>query len=347
MLPHMRLDELLALIQHEMNAHGAPATGHAHDDRLVRATLQALRNQLAPRGTAPMDVPGLGMFRPRPAPADVPAGADAPVRWLFEPEPPDKAAKAWRQALRKVERPLLHPQRRFVVLFSAKSACSTVVIWFLHTMGLAAEARAFSEWPHHYRINKFYARDDYLAAREALGPDDVTVLRVVRDPVDRAGSSFRHALGLSYARETIREKLGIDTDVQGLSFERFIDFLELEDLDQCDPHHKRQKHAVESLRRPDVVINASRQDLFTELNAFERLMGMPVTNFKALAWVHELQATRVPHSVARDGDAYRTVLTREQAQNGPWPKDLITAEARARLERLYAEDIALYAPPAA
>jgi Sulfotransferase family len=343
MLPHMRFDELMALVQKELGAHGTPLAGPAGDERLVRATLQALRNQLAARGAGPVDVPGLGVFRPRPAPMEAAAGQAAALRWLFEPEPPDKAEKAWRQALRKVERPLLHPQRRFVVLFSAKSACSSVVIWFLHTLGLAAEARAFSEWPHHYRINRFYAREDYLAARDALGPDDVTVLRVVRDPVDRAGSSFRHALGLSYARETIREKLGIDTDVQGLSFERFIDFLEMEDLDHCDPHHKRQKHAVEGLRRPDVVINASRQDLFTELNAFERMMGMPVTNFKELAWVHELQATRVPHSVNPEADVYRTVLTREQAQNGPWPKKLITPEARARLEKLYAEDMALYA----
>lgn len=339
----MRFDELMSFVYGQ----GGQALGEhdpahaARDEKVVRAAMAALRQQLASHESGPTEVPGLGRFKPRPTPPDAPA--DAPLRWIFEPEAADHAAKAWRKALRTVERPLIHPERKFVVLFSAKSACSTVVIWFLHTLGLAAQAREFSEWPHHYRINKYYAREDYLQAREDLGPDDVTVLRVVRDPVDRAGSSFRHALGLSYARDTIREKLGIDTDVDGLSFERFIDFLEMEDLDRCDPHHKRQRHLIEDLKRPDFVINASRKDLFTELNHFERMMGMPETDFKALAWVHELQATRVPHSVAHGGDSYRAVLTREHAQKGPWPKDLITPEARARLERLYAQDIASYA----
>jgi hypothetical protein len=57
-----------------------------------------------------------------------------------------------------------------------------------------------------------------------------------------------------------------------------------------------------------------------------------------------LQASRVPHSVLFEGDAYRTVLTVSQAQKGPWPKGLISAEARVRLEKLYAEDISLYCP---
>ena len=82
--------------------------------------------------------------------------------------------------------------------------------------------------------------------------------------------------------------------------------------------------------------------MFTGLNAFERSLGLPPTDFPALAWVHELQATRVPHSVDLGGDPYRLVLTRQQALQGPWPKGLITPEARARLERLYAEDLSLY-----
>jgi len=342
----MKVDELLARMR-QLDPDGMAQWTTPAELRLVRTTLRALGLSIAERTDQPLVVSGLGTFRHR-KPEPGTAGADRP-KVLYTPAlaaaQPWAAVDtaAWFQALKSTERPLIDPQGRFIVLFSAKAACSSVVIWFLHQIGLAAEARAVSDWPHHYRIDHYYQRPDYLAARQAVQPGAVTVLRVVRDPVERAASSFRHALGLSYARDSIRTKLGIDTDLDGLSFERYIDFLELEDLNYCDPHHRRQKHVLESLRAPDVVINASRQDLFVELNAFERRLGLTHTDFPALAWIHELQAGRVPHNVATPGDAYRLVLTREQAQRGPWPQGLITADARRRLERLYAEDVALYA----
>jgi hypothetical protein len=316
------------------------------------ATLKAVARAAEGCSAEPLEVPGLGTFRARRPRPDGMRRKEADL--LFTPclpppppqpaPPPPVSLEAWRAALRETEKPLVDPLGRFVVLFSAKSACSTVVIWFLHVLGLDQEARAYSEWPHNFRTQKFYKQPDYLAARTSILPDQVKVLRVVRDPFERAGSSFRHALGTTYALADIRAKLGIDVPTAGLSFERFIDFLELEDLKECNPHHSLQKHVLEDVRPPDFVINASRQDLFEGLNAFERAIGLPETDFPALAWAHELQASRVPHSVLFEGDAYRTMLTVSQAQKGPWPKGLISAEARVRLEKLYAEDISLYCP---
>jgi hypothetical protein len=251
---------------------------------------------------------------------------------------------SWFRALKTPMLPLIHPRHRFVVLFSAKSACSSVVIWYLHAMGLAEAARSYSDWPHDFRTDRLYRRQDDADARAALLPGQVKVLRVVRDPLERAASSFRHALATGYAREAIQRALGVDTDVDGLSFERFVDFLEREDLQRCDPHHGVQCHPVERLRRPDMVIDVSRDNLFAGLNAFERLVGMPETDFAALRWIHELQARREVAAGEVAGDPYRLVLTRQQALRGPWPAGLLTAEARTRLEKLYAEDLRLYSP---
>jgi hypothetical protein len=154
-------------------------------------------------------------------------------------------------------------------------------------------------------------------------------------------SSFRHALSTGYARDPILHAIGIDI-AEGLSFERFIDFLEREDLQRCDPHHRLQWHPVEQLRRPDMVLDVSRQSLFEGLNDFERRVGMPLTDFQALRWIHELQAARAPLAGPGAADAYRQILTQEQAQRGPWPQGLLEREARVRLERLYADDIRLY-----
>jgi len=351
----MQLEELIAHIRRvDPDALADPI--RPEQLTLIQVTLSALGAAVTGSDGESLEVPGLGSFRRRKTGAA--GGAQGRPRVTFVPlkakpvaaAPAGRAQgslavdpKLWRQALKSTERPLIDPQGRFITLFSAKSACSSVVIWFFRQLGCLDEARGYAEWPHRFRIERWYQDPRYLEALAASKIGQAQVLRVVRDPVERAGSSFRHALGTRYAKDEIQAKLGIDIDVEGLSFERFIDFLEQEDLDHCNPHHRRQKHAVEDLVQPDFLINASRQDLFAQLNAFERRIGLPHTDFPSLTWIHELQAGRTPHSVALPGDPYRLVLTREQAQRGPWPKGLITGEARARLEKLYAEDLRLYA----
>jgi len=236
---------------------------------------------------------------------------------------------------------LIHPQYRFLAIFSAKSACSSVVIWFFYTMGLLEEARNYHEWPHQYRFDKFMPSDSQRATRK-IPLDELKFLRVVRDPLIRATSSFRHALATNYAQKWIEEKIGINTQIEGLSFQQFIDFLEKENLDWCDSHHRHQKHPIEEIRPADFLINVSEQDLFTELNNFERLMKMPLTDFNQLKWIHELQAARVVPTVDMGPDADLLILTGLQAQRGLWPKNLLTQRARKRLEKLFAEDIRLY-----
>jgi len=350
----MTLEDLLARIQaSEPEALAGLPAGAAQ--RLVRAALRELREGLLAQPDAvdePVQVPALGRFR-RVAPPG--------QGWRFIPHTAaqesgpktkpvlgaalaDPAARTWRKACNSSAPALIHPEHKFLLLFSPKSACSSTVIWFLHTMGLAGEAQAYSDWPHDYRVHQLMRSEAQRATRE-IPPEQLTVLRVVRDPLERAVSSFRHALGFHYARDAILARIGRDTRHEGLSFQQFIDFLSLEDLDQCDPHHRRQCHAVERLRAPDVLINASRQDLFAGLNDFERRMGMPVTDFAALRWLHDVQSTRVPQRVDDGQPADQVVLTREHAKLGPWPHHLLTPLARERLTELYADDIARYAVP--
>ncbi len=239
------------------------------------------------------------------------------------------------------DKPMIDFTRQFMMIFSPKAACSTAVIWFFHQMGLTSEARAHSDWPHHYRIERFYRRPDYLAAWQ-LPVEQLRILRIVRDPFDRAVSSFRHALVTGYADDAIQRALGIDVASRGLSFSQFIDFLEYEDIATCDPHHRQQVHPVEVIRPPDILIDVSRQALFSELNSAERQLAMPITDFRCLNWIHELQQSRAAPRAGLLGNTYRQVLSRAQAQRGPWPSHLLNRRARERLSKIYAKDISLY-----
>jgi hypothetical protein len=126
----------------------------------VRAVLQAVRDaaeQAAPG--KPQHLPGLGVFRHRPPPPEGEGSGKPRRRMGFVPDEgpalQEDTARRWRDALCQPEPPLLDPQGRFVVLFSPKSACSSVVIWFFHVLGLDHEARAYDEWPHQYRLRRF------------------------------------------------------------------------------------------------------------------------------------------------------------------------------------------------
>lgn len=228
-----------------------------------------------------------------------------------------------------------------MLLFSPKSACSTAVIWFFKTMGLYEKALAYDPWPHKFRIQVYYSRPESVAATE-IPLDELTVLRIVRDPVQRAVSSFRHVVGTGYADKQLKKIAGIDVAERGLSLNEYIDFLEKEDLRSCNPHHRIQKHPIEDIRAPDYVINISRSDLFEEINRFELSQGMPRTDFAALKWIHRLENKRAATRKPEIPNAASRVLTRREVKGGLWPANLLNEEARQRLRALYATDIEAY-----
>lgn len=246
------------------------------------------------------------------------------------------------KAYNQVSRPLLIASEKIMMIFSAKSACSSAVIWAFHRAGLSGEAQAYHWWPHKYRTDCFYKRKEVIECARFTPVQDFRIVKVMRDPIDRAASSYRHALGTGYARDAILAAIGVDTAAQGLSFQQFIDFLETEDLSTCDIHHRKQFHPFEDVHAPHRIINISRENLFGGLNEFERFCGVVPTHFPDLSWLHQLQQERTPSFSDDAGDMVTRVFTMTEAQKGPWPQNLMCESARVRLARLYASDIERY-----
>jgi hypothetical protein len=242
--------------------------------------------------------------------------------------------------------PLIHPAARMLVIFSAKSACTNVLIWFLHHLGHAEVARQFHNWPHEYRERVYYYSELYRKAYK-LNFNQFKVVRVVRDPYDRAASSFRHVLRIPFADRDIARASGHrDMPDKGLSFAQFLDFLENSDLVRCDMHYALQRHPIEDKLKPHYLINVSKEDLFKRLNGIEADLGLEQTDLQSMAWVQRLRRHNRPKAkLASSSDLYTRPLTREQATVGPWPDSsaLLTPEARARIAKLYAVDIEAYA----
>jgi hypothetical protein len=242
-------------------------------------------------------------------------------------------------------RPLINPKAKLLVIYSQKSACTNVAIWYLRQIGHARAARDFHYWPHRYLSRVLNYSEFYRKAYE-LDFSRFTVVRVVRDPFERAASSFRHALKHGHVDEEIAKRIGYhDVAGQGLSFSTFLDFLETLDLTSCDPHIAVQRHPIEDKLPVHHLINVSREDLFARLNEVEAAVSLPRSNHADDPWIKQLAFHHRPDKTLEDnGDLYTTPLTREQAQRGPWPHDeaLLSPAARGRIARLYAADIKAY-----
>ena len=258
--------------------------------------------------------------------------------------PPDATGELGR-ALWTDPRPLILPRQQMIVVFSPKSACSSVVIWFFHQLGHAKAARDYASFPHRYRNEVYYKSRAY---RHAIERDlsKYSLVRIVRDPFERAVSSFRHVQKGGLADKPMSKVLGRgDMSTAGLSFSEFLDFLERCDLATCDSHYSLQRHPIEDYLPTSHLINVSSESLFDRLNDVEADFDLPVTDFSKLEWLKKVgrRHTHVDPSAAAV-DAYTRRFSRESARSGHWPpySAFLTPAARERLARLYATDIKAY-----
>lgn len=252
-----------------------------------------------------------------------------------------------RSGLRGRPRPLIDPDGRFVVFWSPKSACTTTAIWFFNAVGLADQAQAQSERAHRYRIDGFYKSPAYAQALKH-DPRSMVRLRVFRDPYSRAVSSFRHVLSFGLDAEPIAAFLGRAVDDEhGITFRDYLSFLEASDVEKINAHHRIQRHPFERQLPSTEFINITKQDLFSELNAFERRMGLAVTDFHDLAWMHESEKRRARPLKLGTDDAYDLPLTPKAGRGYepfPEPAALLVPEAKARIAKIYAADFEYFGP---
>lgn len=253
--------------------------------------------------------------------------------------------RAVRQLVRLDPAPLIDPDRRFVLIWSPKSACSTALIWFYEGIGCREEAERLDDKPHTYRRQ---VHEGSRFHRRALACDltDFDVLRIVRDPWLRAVSSYRHGLRWRYHDARMAGLLGrpIGGD-RGYSFLEYLDLLERVRLDTGNVHDRIQRHPVEQVLAPTTVVRLPHDDLAASLQRFERDRGGPVTDIAAIDWVDRVERRRRAGSApTRVAGPDSPLTSADAAPGGPWPDPatMLTDEVRAWIGRLYAADVEAY-----
>ena len=242
--------------------------------------------------------------------------------------------------------PLVSLENKLIVLWSAKSACTTAYVWFAGLCGFVDEMRQHHVWPHNHRTSIYYGSDGY---RSSLRSDlsQCHVLKIIRDPYSRAVSIYRHALQTKFAEADMkrfsRGKLDAST---GYSFQQFLDLVVSLDRKRCNIHYRPQRHPYELVRKADTIINISKADLFKSLNEFEAARGYAITDFHALDWLHSLEGPRRAKAMAMDADRVDEMpFSRHMVRNlklfPPYDR-LLTPLARAKIEKIYKDDFEAY-----
>lgn len=234
-----------------------------------------------------------------------------------------------------------------LVIWSAKCASSTTIVWCLSTVGLLDDVLASGLTPHDYRGNR-YPLTEVSKRSSAKIIDDCWIVHVIRDPYLRAVSSYRHTLATGYADKRLKLLQRPRLDRQpGFSFAQFLDYLETIDLKGANIHHKLQVHPIEAIKPADHVINISRQNLLSELNRIEAEHGMPVTDFRTFGRLLTREGDRRAKVSPVVGNAAELPLNVAAAMGRlPWPEyeQFLDPATKRRIERLYAPDFEAFAP---
>lgn len=157
----------------------------------------------------------------------------------------------------------------------------------------------------------------------------LTLLRITRNPTNRLVSIFRHACRFPFLREPARQILGFDINRRGLSLEDFdkvLGGLRLVPPSRANPHVLVQYTPLWDMAFDRVItLNLDEVSLDASLNAVERDLGLPVTDFASIAEFRRLRDEHyaIPCRYFGPGPIELRRFRRHETQ--PFPKHALTA----------------------
>ena len=258
--------------------------------------------------------------------------------------------------------PHYHPDMPFLVSWSQKAGCTSVLKWFLFHAGLLEEAVAYSDSDpgmdiHSYEMRVFKAEKGYRQGVQQALYVGMPVLNFLRCPFQRTFSAYVHlsnrffinlerkgitSMGLRTRQRLLRYVYEDDVSVEyPVSFLDYLGWLEAEVDTLDDPHHMPQHSAIYAC---PTIEHYRLEDFDRVVVEIEQRFGLKPSRGQALGSGHHR-----PKSPVADRAALR-LLERALPLN-PSPqfrlprvtRELLAGtEFEARIQRLYARDIALY-----
>lgn len=250
--------------------------------------------------------------------------------------------------------PLFAEEFPYLVLWSEKSGCTSVVKWFFWHLGVLDDALRYSRWVHDYEQRVFKTKAGYKnQCSKALKDDKWPKIKFIRNPAIRAVSSF-----LSLSGRAANEKPGHVTNVlwkqmreyfyrdpydeRGVSFNMYCDFLEKRgaSVGIVDGHFAAQVVPGEqelpiSYFRLDSILNAV--PILENLSGKER---SPIRELNKSSHHRALEVKASPDGCyTADSIITETTFYRRSV---PDYSAFLTADIRGQLEKLFPGDFSAW-----
>ncbi len=226
------------------------------------------------------------------------------------------------------------------IFWSAKSASTFVLKWFFYQLGLLDEVLKYHHFPHKYRQKIFMHSSEYQQAVNAFIKSrgrGYYKVKVVRDPYERAVSSYIHLLvGLKRNHEIFYMDFPSLKGRTGLSFEYFVTLLEQLDIQKCNPHWRAQFSPSIKNSFYDQIVLAKALQL--EIPKIEKKLGLK----SSIAVFDELQKSIHHSKVDKSNNTDKYVgnikFDANVRQSRPAYSQFYSPELKLRVKIIYQND---------
>jgi hypothetical protein len=194
--------------------------------------------------------------------------------------------------------PLIYPEKKLCLFFSAKSGCTFATKWFFYQQGLLDQALAYNKFVHEYRRHIYVKSEIYKNELKHVLSDDYIRIKLVRSPYTRAVSSYIHAIKSNHVDTEISTFLNRPlTEKCRFSFEEFISFLEKTGVIFCNPHNRIQalpeelqnklsfsyiiklENAMHEFKKLETKLNLKKADLESLSKSFHHRIKLPSNEY--------------------------------------------------------------------
>jgi len=240
-------------------------------------------------------------------------------------------------------KPVINLDKKLAVFFSAKSGCTFIVKWFFFQIQHLSVALDYHHFIHNYRDDVYMRSSQYERSKADFVKNKgngYLKIKVVRNPFERAVSSYMHFLGMIKTHhKEINNNFGIGFEKLDYSFSNFLNLLSEIDINACNVHWNQQFQVIERKLNFDYVIDL--KDSIHILPEIEKKHHLPKTeNLETLAFSGHHSKTDT--KLVEYQFCGTTPFTFEIRQNRPPYKCFYNAELEKKVSQIYKEDFEKY-----
>lgn len=239
-------------------------------------------------------------------------------------------------------KPVLNIDKKIALFFNAKSGCTFAVKWFFNQIDHLNVAMEYHYFVHRYR-NEIYLKSKIFERSEIdfiqNAGKDYLKIKVIRNPFERAVSSYMHFLRmLDIKHPAIIKDFGVGFKKLDYSFFEFLEMLSTINIDSCDIHWKQQFQHIERILNFDFLINI--KDSTTALLKLEKTFNLVRTkNIESLIYSGHHSTSKKSLENKFCGNTSYTIEVR---QNRPEYKCFYNKELEEKVRMIYHLDFEKY-----